>query len=159
MIETIQFILNDKPVSVEADPGRMLLWVLRTDLGLTAAKYGCGGGFCGACTVLVDDEAVPSCQTSVGSIRGRNVRTLEGLARNGKLHPVQKAFIRHDALQCGFCTPGMILRASGFLRANPRPTRDEIIEEMDQNLCRCGAHMRIVEAIQTAAEEMKGGAS
>jgi aerobic-type carbon monoxide dehydrogenase small subunit (CoxS/CutS family) len=159
MIETIQFILNDKPVTIEIDPGRMLLWVLRTDLGLTGAKYGCGEGLCGACTVLVDGEAVPSCQTPVGSIRGNQVRTIEGLARNGKLHPLQKAFIKHDALQCGFCTSGMILRAHGFLSSNPEPTRGRIIEEMNQNLCRCGAHVRIVQAIQTAAEEMKGGAS
>jgi aerobic-type carbon monoxide dehydrogenase small subunit (CoxS/CutS family) len=159
MIEIITFTLNDKPVSVEVDTGRMLLWVLRTDLGLTGAKYGCGEGLCGACTVLVDNEAVPSCQISVGSVRGRDVRTIEGLAGNGKLHPLQRAFIKHDALQCGFCTPGMILKAYAFLRTNPRPTRSRIIDAMDQNLCRCGAHVRIVQAIQTAAEEMKGGAS
>ena len=159
MIETIPFILNDKPVSIEVDNERMLLWVLRTDLGLPGAKYGCGEGICGACMVLVDDEAVPSCQTPVGSIRGRDVRTIEGLAKNGRLHPLQRAFIKHDALQCGFCTPGMIIKAYGFLLTNPKPTRSRIIQEMDQNLCRCGAHMRIVQAIQTAAEEMKGGVS
>ena len=159
MIETILFTLNDKPVSITVDGERKLLWVLRTDLGLTGTKYGCGEGLCGSCTVLVDNEAVPSCQTSVGSIGGKEVRTIEGLAKNGKLHPLQRAFMKHDALQCGFCTPGMILKACGFLLTNPKPTRDQIIAEMDDNLCRCGAHVRIVQAIQTAAEEMKEGVS
>jgi len=159
MIETIQFTLNDKPMSIAVDGERMLLWVLRTDLGLTGAKYGCGEGLCGCCTVLVGNEAVPSCQTPVGSISGTEVRTIEGLAKNGKLHPLQRAFIKHDALQCGFCTPGMILKACGFLLTNPKPTREQIIVEMDDNLCRCGAHVRIVQAIQTAAEEMKEGVS
>ncbi|MFC1822630.1 (2Fe-2S)-binding protein [Thermodesulfobacteriota bacterium] len=159
MIETIQFTLNDKPVSIDVDGDRDLLWVLRTDLALTGTKYGCGEGICGACTVLVDNEAVPSCQTPVGSIRGTEIRTIEGLAKNGKLHPIQRAFMKHDALQCGFCTPGMILKAYGFLLTNSKPTRDQIITEMDENLCRCGAHVRIVQAILTAAEEMKGGIS
>jgi aerobic-type carbon monoxide dehydrogenase small subunit (CoxS/CutS family) len=158
MTETIQFTLNDKPVSLTVDGERMLLWVLRTDLGLTGAKYGCGEGLCGACTVLVDDEAVPSCQTPVRTVKGAVVKTIEGLAKNGKLHPLQKAFIKHDALQCGFCTSGMILRAHSMLSTNPQPTWEEIIGEMDENLCRCGAHVRIVQAIQTAAQEMKGGA-
>jgi carbon-monoxide dehydrogenase small subunit len=156
MIETIPFTLNDEPVNVTVDGERMLLWVLRTDLGLTGTKYGCGEGICGACTVLVDNEAVPSCQTPIGSIRGTKVTTIEGLARNGKLHPVQRAFMKHDALQCGFCTPGMILKACSFLASNPNPSREQIIAELDNNLCRCGAHVRIVQAIQTAAEEMKG---
>ena len=159
MIETIQFTLNDKPVSITMDTDRMLLWVLRSDLGLTGTKYGCGEGLCGSCTVLVDNEAVPSCQTPVGAVRGKDVRTIEGLAKNGKLHPLQRAFMKHDALQCGFCTSGMILKACGFLVTNPKPTRSQIIAEMDENLCRCGAHIRIVQAIQTAAEEMKGGVS
>jgi carbon-monoxide dehydrogenase small subunit len=159
MIKRIKFSLNDKPVSIEVDTARTLLWVLRTDLALTGAKYGCGEGVCGACTVLVDHEAVPSCQTPVGSINGREVRTIEGLAKHGKLHPLQRAFIKHDALQCGFCTPGMILKAYGFLLNNPKPTQGQIMEEMDENLCRCGSHVRIIRAIQTAAEEMKGGAS
>ena len=157
MIETIRFTLNDKPVSITVDGERMLLWVLRTDLGLTGAKYGCGEGVCGGCTVLLDDEAVQSCQIPVGSIGGQVVRTIEGLSGNGKLHPLQRAFMKHDALQCGFCTPGMILKACGFLLKNPNPTRDRIIAEMDENLCRCGAHVRIIQAIETAAREMKGG--
>ena len=156
MIETIQFTLNDKLVNLTVDSERMLLWVLRTDLGLTGTKYGCGEGLCGACTVLVDNEAMPSCQISVGSIGGSKVTTIEGLARNGKLHPVQRAFMKHDALQCGFGTPGMILRACSFLALNPNPSREQIIAELDENLCRCGAHVRIVQAIQTAADEMKG---
>lgn len=154
-MEDIQFTLNDRPVSLKVEGDRTLLWVLRTDLGLTGVKYGCGEALCGSCTVLVDNEAVFSCQTSIRSVRGKKVTTIEGLARNGELHPVQRAFIEHDALQCGFCTPGMILKACSFLEANPRPTREQIMAEMDGNLCRCGAHIRIVRAIQTAAEEMK----
>ena len=157
MIKTIQFNLNDRPLSIEVDDEQTLLWVLRTDLGLTGAKFGCGEGLCGACTVLVDDEAMPSCQISAGYVSGREVKTIEGLVRNGQLHPIQKAFIKHDALQCGFCTPGMILKAYSLLVSNPKPTRDQIISGMDDNLCRCGAHVRIVQAIQTAAEALKGG--
>ena len=157
MKEPIYFKLNDKPVNVTVDGERMLLWVLRNDLGVTGPKYGCGAGLCGACTVLVDNEAVLSCQTPVKEVKGREVLTIEGLAENGRLHPLQKAFMKHDALQCGFCTSGMILRAHSLLSKNPRPSREEIIEGMDGNLCRCGAHIRIVEAIETAAQEMKGG--
>ena len=159
MMETIRFTLNDKPVRIEVDKDRTLLWVLRTDLELTGAKFGCGEGVCGACTVLVDDEAVPSCQTSVKSVAGKRVRTIEGLAENGRLHPIQKAFIKYDALQCGFCTPGMILKAYSLLASNSNPTREQIIDEMDDNLCRCGAHVRIVQAVLAASEEMKGGRS
>jgi aerobic-type carbon monoxide dehydrogenase small subunit (CoxS/CutS family) len=157
MIKNIQFTLNDKSVSIEVDGSRTLLWVLRTDLGLTGAKFGCGEGLCGACTVLINDEAVASCQISAEEIAGSKIRTIEGLARNGQLHPIQKAFIKYDALQCGFCTPGMILKAYSLLASNPKPTRDQIIEDMDDNLCRCGAHIRIIQAIQTASEELKGG--
>jgi aerobic-type carbon monoxide dehydrogenase small subunit (CoxS/CutS family) len=157
MRESIHFKLNDEPVNVTVDGERMLLWVLRTDLGITGPKYGCGEGLCGACTVLVDNEAILSCQTPVKEVKGREVMTIEGLAKNGKLHPLQKAFIKHDALQCGFCTPGMILKAHSLLSHNPRPSREEIIEGMDENLCRCGAYMRIVQAIETAAQEIKGG--
>jgi len=155
MIDTISFTLNDKPVTLRVDTDRSLLWVLRTDLGLTGAKFGCGEGLCGACTVLIDNEAVPSCQMAVGAVAGSDVRSIEGLARNGKLHPIQDAFVAHDALQCGFCTPGMILRAYGLLQANPVPTRQEIIDGMEDNLCRCGAHVRIIDAIQTAARTLQ----
>ncbi len=155
MIEEIQFKLNGKPVKISVDSNRMLLWVLRTDLKLTGTKYGCGESICGACTVLVNEEAVRSCQTPVKEIKGKDVITIEGLDDNGKLHPLQKSFIEHDALQCGYCTPGMILTAYSFLHKNPDPSYSDIINGMEDNLCRCGAHNRIVNAIQSAAEEMK----
>ena len=157
MIETLSFRLNGKPVELTVDGERTLLWVLRTDLGLTGTKYGCGEGVCGACTVLVDNEPVRSCQSAVKDVNGKEVITIEGLARNGELHPLQKAFMSHDALQCGFCTPGMIMNAYGLLFRNAEPTRQEIIESMDGNLCRCGSYGRMIEAIQTAAKEMRGG--
>jgi len=157
MKQTIKFKLNHKPISIQVNGDRMLLWVLRTDLGLTGAKYGCGEGFCGACTVLVNNEAVQSCQLPVKDVHGKEVITIEGLAKNGELHPIQKAFMEHDALQCGFCTPGMILNAYSLLSKNQQPTLEEIKEGMEDNLCRCGAHKRVVQAIQTAAIEMKGG--
>ena len=157
MKETIHFKLNDKSLSMSVDGERMLLWVLRSDLGLTGAKYGCGEGFCGACTVLVNNKAVRACQLPVRDVDGKEVITIEGLAKNGKLHPIQAAFIKHDALQCGFCTPGMILNAYSYLLENPQPTRAEINQSMDDVLCRCGAHNRIIQAIQTAAQAMKGG--
>jgi aerobic-type carbon monoxide dehydrogenase small subunit (CoxS/CutS family) len=157
MKKTIRFKLNGKLKNLNTDSSSMLLWVLRTDLGLTGCKYGCGEGFCGACTVLVNNQAVRSCQYPVKDIAGKEVLTIEGLAENGNLHPLQKAFVQHDALQCGFCTPGMILNAYSLLMKNPEPSRKQILENMDENLCRCGAHTRIVQAIQTAASEMKGG--
>ena len=157
MNQTIQFNLNGKPTKLSVDGDRMLLWVLRTDLELTGTKFGCGEGFCGACTVLVNGEAVRSCQTAVKEIHGKEVMTIEGLGKNGKLHPLQKAFMEHDALQCGFCTPGMILTAHNLLQENPQPTYAEIVDGMEDVLCRCGAHKRIVEAIQSAAHAMKGG--
>jgi carbon-monoxide dehydrogenase small subunit len=156
MVEKISFKLNGKPTRLTVDSERMLLWILRTELGLTGTKYGCGKALCGACTVIVDDKAVRSCVVPVGSIKGKNVLTIEGLANNGKLHPIQEAFIKHDALQCGFCTPGMILNAYSLLLRNPQPTKEEIIQNMDYNLCRCGAHLRIIRAIESAAQEMKG---
>jgi aerobic-type carbon monoxide dehydrogenase small subunit (CoxS/CutS family) len=157
MEEKISFQLNGKKTDALLDPTETLLWVLRNHFGLTGTKYGCGMGFCGSCTVLIDDEAVRSCTISVGEVKGKNVVTIEGLAKNGELHPVQKAFVEHDAMQCGYCTPGMIMNATGLLLKNPSPSTDQIKEGMDNNLCRCGAHVRIVAAVQTAAEEMKGG--
>ncbi len=157
MNKTIHFKLNGEAKSLTIDRERMLLWVLRTDFQLTGIKYGCGEGFCGACTVLVDNEAVRSCQHPVENIEGKEVVTIEGLAKNGKLHPLQEAFTRHDALQCGFCTPGMILAALSLLLKNPDLSQEDIIDGMEDNLCRCGAHTRIVEAIETASREMKGG--
>ena len=134
----------------------MLLWVLRTDLGLTGTKYGCGESLCGSCTVLVNDEAVRSCITSMKEVQDKEVTTIEGLAVNGKLHPLQEAFITHDAMQCGYCTPGMILNAYALLRKSPRPSEAQIVEGMNDNLCRCGAHKRIVQAIMAAAGQMGG---
>jgi aerobic-type carbon monoxide dehydrogenase small subunit (CoxS/CutS family) len=157
MLEEIIFRLNGKPVKLKVDGERKLLWVLRTDLGLTGTKYGCGEGLCGACTVLVDKRAARSCRIPVQEIRGKEILTIEGLAQDGRLHPLQQAFIDHGALQCGFCTPGMILSAYSLLRENPRPTEAEIIRSMDDNLCRCGAHVRIIQAIQSAAKEIAGG--
>jgi len=156
MKELISFTLNGKPVELNLDSDRKLLWVLRTDLGLTGTKYGCGESYCGTCTVLVDDESVRSCRTSLKDIQNKKVVTIEGLAKNGDLHPLQKAFMEHDALQCGYCTPGMILNAYAFLKKNPSPTENQIIHGMDENLCRCGAHKRIVEAIRAAAGHMGG---
>ena len=157
MEAAIQFKLNDKPVRMTVDGDRRLLWVLRSDLGLTGGKYGCGEGYCGACTVLVDGEAMHSCRVRMNEVQGREVVTIEGLAKNGELHPVQKAFVEHDALQCGFCTPGMILRAVALLRKNPQPSREQVLEFMEENLCRCGAYTRVVLAIESAALAMRGG--
>ena len=156
MRKTIRFVLNGRDTAIATDDRRALLWVLRTELGLTGSKFGCGEGLCGACTVLVDRQAVRSCQLPVAEVEGARVVTIEGMAENEALHPLQEAFVEHDALQCGFCTPGMILSAHALLLANPRPSRQEILAHMDSNLCRCGAHNRIVQAIQTAAERMGG---
>ena len=154
MMETMAFKINGKPIRLRVDGDRMLLWVLRTDLGLTGTKYGCGQGHCGACTVLVNEKAVRSCVLPVSGVSGQEVLTIEGLEQNGILHPLQQAFLEHDALQCGFCTSGMILTAYSMLKKNPNPTRSQIITGMDRNLCRCGAHERIISAIQQASRLM-----
>lgn len=155
MNELIEFKLNGKAVKLNVDGDRMLLWILRTDLGLTGTKYGCGEGFCGTCTVIINNKAERACSIPVKSVIGKNVLTIEGLVNNGKLHPLQKAFAEKDALQCGYCTPGMIMNAYGLLKKKKKPTYDEILKGMDDNFCRCSAHKRIVEAIQTASSEMK----
>ncbi len=157
MEEKIIFKLNNKKTELVTDPTQMLLWVLRNHFGLTGTKYGCGIGFCGACTVLIDDEPVRSCMIPVSDVAGKRVVTIEGLEKKGKLHPVQQAFVDHDALQCGYCTPGMIVTAVGMLKKNPSPTRQEIVAGMEENLCRCGAHMRIIAAVEDASKAMKGG--
>jgi len=157
MVETIQFKLNDKPVRLAVDSDRMLLWVLRTDIGLTGTKYGCGEGYCGSCAALVDNQAVRTCQTPVKEIRDKAVVTIEGLLKDGKPHPVQKAFMEHDAFQCGYCTSGMIIHACSLLQENPRPSAKEIIDGMENNLCRCGAHKRILQAVEAASKELVGG--
>jgi aerobic-type carbon monoxide dehydrogenase small subunit (CoxS/CutS family) len=157
MLETIGFKLNGRPVRLKVDGERTLLWVLRTDLGVTGPKYGCGEGLCGACTVLADNEAVLACQRTIKEFDGSEITTIEGLAQKGKLHPLQEAFIEHAGFQSGYCTPGMILKAYSLLTDNPSPSREDIIDGMDENLCRCGAHVRIVAAIETASRRMKGG--
>lgn len=156
MKDTIRFRLNGRPAAVDAEEGAMLLWTLRTALQLTGAKHGCGEGLCGACTVLVDGKAVRSCVTPLTRVAGRQVVTIEGLAQGGKLQPLQQAFIDHGAFQCGYCTPGMLLAAQALLNANPRPSRDEIAAHLDRNLCRCGAHQRIVDAVEGASRQPGG---
>jgi len=148
MKSIVQFNLNGRPVSLDTDGDRMLLWVLRTDLALTGTKYGCGEGICGACTVVVNGQARRSCLTPLKEVAGAELLTIEGLAKEGQLHPLQQAFIDHGAFQCGYCTSGMLLDAYVLLHDDPHPSRDKIISHMDRNLCRCGAHQRIVEAIE-----------
>ena len=151
MAETINFKLNGKDVTLNTEGDRKLLWVLRSDFGLTGTKYGCGIGICGACTVVVNNEAVRSCRMSLSEVKGKEVLTIEGLAEGDKLHPIQQAFADHGAVQCGFCTPGMIMNAYVLLQKNPKITREQIISGMESNLCRCSAHQRIVEAIENVA--------
>lgn len=153
MKQAIDFRLNGKPTRLMVDGDRTLLWVLRTDLGLTGAKFGCGANLCGACTVIVNHEAVRSCQFPIKEVQGKEVLTIEGLATNGTLHPIQKAFVEHDALQCGFCTPGMIMMAYGMLLKNPGASRAQIIDGLEGNLCRCGSHKRILDAIESVASK------
>jgi len=142
---------------VNADADRSLLSVLRDDLDLTGSKYGCGEGRCGACTVLLDGKAVRSCSTPVGTAADTEIQTIEGLAKDGKLHPLQEAFLKADALQCGYCTCGMIMSAVALLSRDPEPSREDIVRFMNGNICRCGTYPRIVAAIQEAARTMKGG--
>ncbi len=151
----ISLTLNGQRVEVTTEPGRSLLDVLREDLGLTGTKYGCGEGQCAACTVLIDGQPTRSCLVKVGTLAGKGVVTIEGLAPGGRLHPVQEAFLEADALQCGWCTPGMIIGAVGLLRRNPHPSDAEIVSGMNGHICRCGTYPRIVKAIQAAAK--KGG--
>ena len=157
-MRVVSFTLNGKPTNLTVDETRPLLWVLRDDLGLTGSKFGCGEGICGACTVIVDDKAVRSCVTAVGDVQGKRVLTIEGVAKDGRLHPIQQAFVDHVAYQCGYCTPGMIMGAYALLLKNPKATRADIVKELDSHLCCCGAHVRIVSAVEGAAAAMKGGA-
>ncbi|HET7706116.1 MAG TPA: (2Fe-2S)-binding protein [Thermoanaerobaculia bacterium] len=151
MKRPIRFRVNGKPVTLNTEDDRSLVWVLRNDLELTGTKYGCGDGICGACTVAVDGEAQRSCQLTLAGVEGKSVTTIEGLEKDGKLHPLQQAFVDHGALQCGFCTSGMIMNAYGLLQKDKKPSTDKIVREMDENLCRCGAHNRIVAAIEEAS--------
>jgi len=157
-MRSLSFTLNGAPTSLTVDELRPLLWVLRDDLGLTGTKFGCGESVCGACTVLVDDEAVRACATPTGAVAGKRVVTIEGLAQGSALHPLQQAFVEHVGFQCGYCTPGMILGAVALLRKTPSPTRADIVRHMEPHLCRCGAHVRVLDAIESASAAMKGTA-
>lgn len=156
-METVKFSLNGSKKTVQLARERSLLWVIRTDFELTGTKYGCGLGHCGACTVLINNKPVRSCMVTADFADGKQVVTIEGLMKNGELNPVQKAFVEHESLQCGYCTPGMIMNATGLLYENPEPSKEEIVEVMEENLCRCGSYGRIIDAIQSASKEVKGG--
>jgi aerobic-type carbon monoxide dehydrogenase small subunit (CoxS/CutS family) len=149
--------VNGKAVQVDVEGERTLLSVLRDDLDLTGTKFGCGEAQCGACTVLVDGVATRSCVTNVGSIGRRKITTIEGLEQNGRLHPLQEAFLKFDALQCGYCTSGMIMTAAALLQKKPGPSEDEIIRSMNGNICRCGVYRRIISAIKDGAKVLQQG--
>ncbi len=156
MDKTIRFRLNAKDVSVTTSPERMLRWVLRTDLNLTGTKYGCGEGYCGFCTVLLDGKPVRSCSLPLSAVEGKSVLTIEGLAQpNGRLHPIQQAFVDNGALQCGYCTPGQIMEAYALLMRKPDPTEAEIVDALEGNICRCAAYKRIIAAVQQASKALK----
>lgn len=154
MKQTISFKLNGKQVALAINGDESLLTVLREYLDETGTKYGCGLGQCGACTVIINNQTAQSCMTYVDGFENAEIITIEGLSNNDKLHPIQEAFVDNDALQCGFCTPGMIMNAYGLLLKNPNPSREEIISEMEVNLCRCGSYNSIVKAIESASEKM-----
>ncbi|MGA2185325.1 MAG: (2Fe-2S)-binding protein [Bryobacteraceae bacterium] len=151
----MELLINRQKLHTDAPPDRMLLWVLRDALGLTGTKYGCGEGQCGACTVLLDGQPVRSCSTPLRAAAGRQITTIEGLEQDGRLHPLQEAFLKEDAMQCGYCTPGMILSGIALLSRTPHPDDREIVSAMQGNVCRCGTYPRIVAAVRLAA---KGGA-
>jgi aerobic-type carbon monoxide dehydrogenase small subunit (CoxS/CutS family) len=155
MDEKVRFKLNGKEVAVETSPERMLLWVLRADLGHTGPKYGCGEGYCGACTVLVDGKPVLSCQYPLAMAAGKSVLTIEGLTQGDRLHPLQQAFVDHGAMQCGYCTSGMILQAYALLLRKPDPTEAEIADALEGNLCRCGTYGRVIAAVRAASKALK----
>lgn len=154
MDRAAQFRVNGVHQSVEAPAETTLLEVLRNDLGLTGTKYGCGEGQCGACTVLVDGEAVRSCLTPLSAVEDSNVETIEGQERDGKLSPVQEAFLEHGAMQCGYCIPGMVMSATALLRKNPKATDEQIVEHMDGNVCRCCGYPQMLKAVRAA---LRGG--
>jgi aerobic-type carbon monoxide dehydrogenase small subunit (CoxS/CutS family) len=154
-MRAVSFRLNGKPTQVTTDDTRVLLWVLRDDLNLTGTKYGCGLTVCGSCTVVVGKQAVRACSTLLKDVEGQDVTTIEGLMQNDRLHPIQDAFVKHAALQCGYCTPGMIMEAYALLLNNPRATRADIVNELEGHACRCGAHVRILAAVEDAAAAMR----
>ena len=143
--------VNGTSHEVDVAPAQTLLSVLRDNLDLTGTKYGCGEGQCGACTVLVDNQPIKSCQPHAARLQGKSITTIESLDKDGRLHPIQQAFLAREAMQCGYCTPGMIMAAIGLLSANAHPTEDAIVKAMDKNLCRCGTYPRIIAAIKDAA--------
>jgi aerobic-type carbon monoxide dehydrogenase small subunit (CoxS/CutS family) len=151
--------VNGADHAIDAPPDSKLLYVLRDSLGLTGTKYGCGEGMCGACTVLLDGKPARSCQAPLRAVVGKKITTIEGLEQNGRLHPVQEAFVGAEAFQCAYCTSGMIMAAVGLLNRKPRPSDQEIIDAMDGNVCRCGTYPRIVEAVRQAASSGKGSAA
>jgi aerobic-type carbon monoxide dehydrogenase small subunit (CoxS/CutS family) len=157
MPATFEFHVNGQARRIDADADRSLLSILRHDLELSGTKYGCGEGECGACTVLIDGVPTRSCITTAAEVAGKKIETIESLEQDGRLHPVQEAFLHADALQCGYCTGGMIMSCCGLLAKNARPTDDEIIEAMDGNICRCGTYQRILSAIRHAAKSMQEG--
>jgi aerobic-type carbon monoxide dehydrogenase small subunit (CoxS/CutS family) len=152
----MELTINGVRHQVDAEPDRTLLTVLRDELDLTGTKYGCGEGQCGACTVLIAGLPARACQTRAAAINGKAVTTIEGLAKNGRLHPLQEAFLDRQALQCGYCTPGMILSGAALLAKTPHPSREEIVSALQGNVCRCGTYPRIIAAIQMAAANTKG---
>jgi aerobic-type carbon monoxide dehydrogenase small subunit (CoxS/CutS family) len=158
MATVAELHVNGARRRIDADAERPLLSVLRDDLDLCGSKYGCGEGRCGACTVLVDGRPVRSCVTPLSTAEGKIVRTIEGLASADRLHPLQQAFLEADALQCGYCTPGMIMSALALLDQTPRPSREEIVRAMNGNICRCGTYPRIIAAIEEASRRLQGGA-
>jgi len=149
---SVTLTVNGKPRRVDAPPDETLLSVLRNRLDLTGTKYGCGEGQCGACTVLIDGEATVSCQTKLSDVAGKKIVTIEGLAQNGRLHPVQEAFLEAEAFQCGYCTPGMIVACVGMLQSNASPSADDVAGALARNVCRCGTYPRILQAVQIAAK-------
>ena len=156
-MDTVKLTVNGKQSHVAASPDQPLLWVLREDLQLTGTKYGCGEGQCGACTVLLDGKAVRSCVTPLSAAAAKKVTTIEGLAGNGSLHPVQQAFLREEALQCGYCTSGMVLSAVALLSTNQNPNDTQIMQAMNGNVCRCGTYPRILAAVRGAAHNVRNG--
>jgi aerobic-type carbon monoxide dehydrogenase small subunit (CoxS/CutS family) len=154
MSRTMELLVNGVRHTIDAQPDRMLLTVLRDELDLTGTKYGCGEGQCGACTVLLEDRALRSCQTRLSAAAGKKITTIEGLEEHGRLHPLQEAFLEHDAMQCGYCTPGMIVSGAALLKRNPNPSESEIAQAMQGNVCRCGTYPRVVAAMKSASQKI-----
>jgi aerobic-type carbon monoxide dehydrogenase small subunit (CoxS/CutS family) len=153
----MELVVNQTHYRLQLDPNSLLLWVLRDELELTGSKYGCGEGHCGACTVLIDGAPMRSCITPVSKVEGKEITTIEGLAQNGRLHPLQEAFIQADAMQCGYCTPGMIMSGVGLLKKTPHPSEPDIRRALEGNVCRCGTYPRIIAAMQIAEKTINGG--